>query len=61
MLCDLVSVVQFKKRGKHLWKNDTLSKIAGLLCQKQYSCMGVFSLFLNCTNGTNLCNAPYEN
>ena len=28
-LRDLVSFVQFKKREKHPWRSDTLSKVAG--------------------------------
>ena len=50
-LHDLVLFVQFKKRGKHPWRNVTLSlKPATLL--KVTLLHGCFSRFLNCINGT---------
>ena len=32
-LRDLVPVVQFKKREKHLWRSVTFNKVAGLSLQ----------------------------
>ena len=43
-LCDLVAFVQFNKHEKHPWRSVNFSKV------------GCFSCFLNCTNATKSCN-----
>ena len=50
-LRDSVPLVQSKEHEKHPWRSVTLSKVASFEL-KYHSYMGVFQLFLNCTNGT---------
>ena len=51
----LVPFAQFKKHKKNPWKNVSFSKVATLLKLTPFH--GCFSRFLDCTNGTKLCNA----
>ena len=59
-LLDLVPFVRFKKREKHPSRNVNSSKVAGFkpaTVLELTPSMGVFSCYLNCTNGTKSHNA----
>ena len=56
------TILQFKKREKHPWRNVDFRKVAGFkpaTLLKLSLLHGCFSGFLNCTNGTKLRNASH--